>query len=122
LRDYTWNFETGTDGAEPLANVIMDKSSNLYGTTATGGIYSDPIEAAGTVFELSPPSSSHTPPTGQNWCENILWYFGNGTDGAEPFGGLVLDNSGNLYGTTAFGGVDAPYGSVATTEGVPRSS
>jgi len=105
-----WNFGTGTDGEEPLANVIMDKSGNLYGTTVTGGIYSDPIEAAGTAFELSPPSSACNPPAGQSWCENILWYFGNGADGAEPFGGLTMDNSGNLYGTTAFGGVNAFYG------------
>ena len=105
-----WNFGNGTDGEEPRASVIMDKSGNLYGTTVTGGIYNDPIEAAGTVFELSPPSSTCTPPAGQNWCENILWYFGNGADGAEPFGGLLMDNGGNLFGTTTFGGLNAFYG------------
>jgi hypothetical protein len=45
-----------------------------------------------TVFKLTP--AGH---------EFVFWSFGNGTDGANPYAGLIMDASGNLYGTTAFG-------------------
>jgi uncharacterized repeat protein (TIGR03803 family) len=78
----------GTDGAEPEAALVMDGSGNLYGTTAAGGASGD-----GTVFELVHGSGTVT----------TLVSF-NGTNGGEPFAGLLLDGSGNLYGTTAGGG------------------
>ena len=90
------SFENnGTDGVNPPADLVFDKNGNLYGTTNGGGAYN-----YGTVFELSPPSSS-----GSSWTETILWSFGNGTDGRYPEGGLVFDTEGNLYGTTGYGGV-----------------
>jgi uncharacterized repeat protein (TIGR03803 family) len=79
---------TGSNGAHPLAGLVMDGSGNLYGTTDIGGAL-----GYGTVFELAHGSSTIT----------ILASF-NGTDGANPFDGLVLDSSGNLYGTTEAGG------------------
>jgi uncharacterized repeat protein (TIGR03803 family) len=48
------------------------------------------------VFEL-------TPMSGGSWSETLLHRF-NGSDGSEPFGGVVLDAGGNLYGTTGSGG------------------
>src|SRR6202047_201203 len=63
------------DGAGPAAGLIMDASGNLYGTTATGGAYSNgAVQGNGTVFKLTPPA------TGGSWTESILHSF-NGTDG-----------------------------------------
>jgi uncharacterized repeat protein (TIGR03803 family) len=91
-----WSFN-GTDGSEPVAGLIMDKGGNLYGTTTEGGAHA----SEGTVFELTPPSTS-----GGGWTESILWSFGvTATDGRYPFGGLISDSAGNLYGTTQQGGV-----------------
>ena len=102
-----WDFGNGTDGMQPYAGLIMDKSGNLYGATEDGGTYANPSEIGGTVFELKPPSA-----TGGPWTESILWDFGNGTDGKQPYAGLTMDTGGNLYGTTAEGGA---YGSFKGT-------
>ena len=71
---------------------MADASGNLYGVTRFGGSH-------GVVYELSPSESG--------WTEQILHTFsgsgGNG-DGDYPLGGLIIDASGNLYGTTAGGG------------------
>jgi uncharacterized repeat protein (TIGR03803 family) len=87
-----WNFGDGTDGALP-SSVIRDSGGNLYGTTSIGGSFD-----GGTVFKLTPP-----PATGGNWPETILWKFGNGNDGSAP-DSLIMDSSGNLFGTTSSGG------------------
>lgn len=80
------------DGSEPYGDLILDASGNLYGTTFTGGTYNE-----GVVYELALASGGH-------WSEKVLYNFGNGTDGNYPYGGLVFDKQGNLYGTTAGGG------------------
>jgi uncharacterized repeat protein (TIGR03803 family) len=82
------------DGINPDAGLTFDAQKvNLYGTTFGGG-----ANNAGTVFEL-------TPQSGGGWIENVLHSFAlNGTDGANPYANLILDSTGNLYGTTAYGG------------------
>ena len=65
---------------------------NLYGTT-----YYDGEHEVGTAFQLVP---RHT----GEWKENQLYSFNGGSDGASSIGNLVLDNTGNLYGTTSDGG------------------
>jgi uncharacterized repeat protein (TIGR03803 family) len=87
------------DGYGPQAGLAMDASGNLYGTTPDGGLY-----GGGTVFELVPGKSG-------SWTENILYNFGEGTDGSAPVAGVTLDASGNLYGTTSTGG-EYGYGRV----------
>jgi uncharacterized repeat protein (TIGR03803 family) len=77
----------GTDGANPYAGVIRDKAGNLYGTTLNGG------RGAGNVFKLDTAGVLTT-----------LYSFTNRPgDGASPYGNLVRDPWGNLYGTTALG-------------------
>ena len=88
-----------SDGNFPVAGLIMDSSGNLYGTTRDGGASPTCVNAGcGTVFELSPPATS-----GGNWTENLLHSFSI-FDGAGPSAGLIMDSSGNLYGTTEVGG------------------
>ena len=83
----------GTDGGYPYSGVVFDASGNLYGTTQAGGTTGN-----GTVFQLSPKQ-------GGGWTEHVLHSFGvNGQDGISPYGGLVVDAHGNLYGTTKLGG------------------
>jgi uncharacterized repeat protein (TIGR03803 family) len=89
------------DGANPQAGLIADASGNLYGTTYNGG-----TQNLGTLFELSPepmsgcPAGSHP---GDGWCETVLFAF-SGPDGSHPLARLILDQLGNLYGTTFEGG------------------
>jgi uncharacterized repeat protein (TIGR03803 family) len=84
----------GTNGASPNGGLVMDSSGNLYGTTENGGASETPD---GTVFELAKGSSTIT----------TLASF-NGSNGASPYGSLIMDGSGNLYGTTAYGGGSNP--------------
>ena len=84
-----YRFAGGDDGAYPQGGVVFDTAGNLYGTTAAG-------QPAGQVFELIPDS--------KGWTKQVLHYFQGGTDGANPAAGVVLDTTGNLYGTTANGG------------------
>ncbi len=83
-----YSFKGGNDGSAPEAGVIMDKSGNLYGTTATGGPF-----GGGTVYKLNP-----------NGNETVLYAFRGGSDGSWPHSDLVRDKAGNLYGTTQYGG------------------
>jgi uncharacterized repeat protein (TIGR03803 family) len=85
------------DGQNPYyGTLIRDKNGNLYGTTLFGGSYGSSCGGGGcgTVFKLTARGK-----------EKILHSFDeNGTDGYYPYGGLVIDSKGNLYGTTFFGG------------------
>jgi uncharacterized repeat protein (TIGR03803 family) len=82
---------SGSDGYNPIGELIFDKSGNLYGTTVYGGAYS-----SGTLFQLTP--------SGSSWIENVLYNFQDGSDGSGPIGGLIFDTLGNLYGAAANGG------------------
>ena len=77
------------EGAFPQAGVIMDAAGNFYGTTGGGG-----SDDGGTVWKYTPSMRLIT----------LLHSFTGGNDGKTPQGGLIMDASGNLYGTTAFGG------------------
>jgi uncharacterized repeat protein (TIGR03803 family) len=82
-----------TDGLAPYGRLISDAAGNLYGTTTDGGFSFD-----GIVFELTKLGG------GAGWSETILYNFADGGDGFEPYGGLIFDSAGNLYGTTYRGG------------------
>lgn len=90
------SFHKGKGGHSPKQGVIFDAAGNLYGVTSYGGAH----ENAGTVFELTPGANGE-------WSETVLYNFCSATDCADgdgPFGGLIFDAKGNLYGTTVAGG------------------
>jgi uncharacterized repeat protein (TIGR03803 family) len=94
-------FGGAHDGAFPgLGALAMDRSGNLYGTTDVGGQI-----GYGTVFELTPGSDG-------KWKETIVHSFAGGAAGDEPSGGVVMDQAGNLYGTTIAGGSGCDCGVV----------
>jgi uncharacterized repeat protein (TIGR03803 family) len=82
-------LEGTPDGIYPSSGVTFDSSGNFYGTTS-----SCLSSCQGAVYKFNP-----TGPT-----ETMLYQFSGGKDGGYPWGGVVLEGSGNLYGTTAFGG------------------
>jgi uncharacterized repeat protein (TIGR03803 family) len=96
---HAFNY-SGGDGFSPQASLTLDSSGNLYGTTSYGGsgkCTSDgSVIGCGIVFKLTP--------SGSAWTETILHNFKTGVDGERPEAGVILDASGNLYGTTLFGG------------------
>lgn len=77
-----------SDGSTPYSNVLLDAAGDLYGTTFTGG-----TADLGTVFKVAPDGT-----------ETVLYSFPGGTHGEYPRSGLVFDKSGNLIGTTEYGG------------------
>jgi uncharacterized repeat protein (TIGR03803 family) len=95
-----YNFTLGTDGGLPYAALVRDAGGNLYGTTTLGGdLACNGGTGCGTIFKLD--AAGH---------ETVLHNFEN-TPGEFPQARLVMDSSGNLYGTTA-GDDLANYGSV----------
>lgn len=78
------------DGANPwFGSLLLASDGNFYGLTAFGGINSD-----GTVFKITPAG-----------VETVLWSFGNGNDGSNPYGNLMQGSDGNFYGMTNVGGL-----------------
>jgi uncharacterized repeat protein (TIGR03803 family) len=120
-----YNFgATSTDGTNPQAGLAADAKGNLYGTTLEGG-----ENGYGTIFKLAPSGS-----------ETILYNFPNdGADRFQPDENLTLDNKGDVYGVTSYGGTnnaglafevsaDGAYtvlynfGESATDASIPKSS
>lgn len=93
-------FQGGSDGATPIASVLVDGSGNIWGASHSGGggpcTSTTNVTGCGTVFELTPNGSSYT--------ERVVHAFQGGSDGAYPADSLIMDGSGRLYGTTQFGG------------------
>jgi uncharacterized repeat protein (TIGR03803 family) len=83
----------GTNGASPLANVTLDKAGNLYGTFSQGGSPGCAYGCGG-IFRID-----------ASGTYSVLYFFQGGSDGATPMGDLLLDKSGNLFGTTRYGGM-----------------
>ncbi len=91
-----WNFTLlyslpGANFNGPYDSLSFDAAGNLYGTTYGNGAYS-----YGNVFKLTRNNG--------NWTYTDLHDFTDGTDGGNPTGGVSIDSSGDLFGTTNFGG------------------
>jgi uncharacterized repeat protein (TIGR03803 family) len=85
------NFTGGTgDGQVPSAEVTLDASGNIYGTTDGGG-----ADSEGTLFEIT-----------AGGTESLVHSFGASGDGTIPDGAVIFDAGGNMYGTTNFGGAN----------------
>jgi uncharacterized repeat protein (TIGR03803 family) len=93
-----YSFKGAPDAAGPwVGSLVFDQAGNLYGTTSYGGTSANCRSyGCGTVFKLTP--------TQNGWQESVVYSFPGGAFGASPFGGLVLDQHGNFYGTTYSGG------------------
>ena len=88
-------FKGAPDGVNPESGLLRDKEGNLYGTTSGGGDHickNSATYSCGTVFKVDS--------SGQ---EAVLYSF-NQRHGTNPWGSLVQDEQGNLYGTTPVGG------------------
>ena len=91
-----YSFTGRADGYEPSSGLVRDAAGNLYGVTFFGGSCAHP-KGCGTVFELSPDGNG-------GWTETAIHQFAAGSDGEWPSGTLIMDESGNLYGTAFNGG------------------
>jgi uncharacterized repeat protein (TIGR03803 family) len=92
----TWTYSllysfTGSSACGPQGSLVMDGAGNLYGTT-----FCDGAHGLGSVFELSPSSGG--------WTYTALYDFAGARNGGYPYGSVVFDSNGNLYGTASFGG------------------
>jgi uncharacterized repeat protein (TIGR03803 family) len=100
----TWSFNViysftgGGDGGAPVFGITFDKAGNLYSTTYLAGKYGD-----GVVFELLPHANG-------TYSERVLHAF-RGGDGMNPFGGVIFDSKGNLFGSTWEGGANQCFNS-----------
>ena len=94
---------SGADGRFPYAygGLIRDAAGNFYGTSLAGG-----ASDRGVVFKL-----------GATGTETILHTFTGGADGGYPYAGLVMDEKGNLYGTTYMGGASGQGTIFRVTQG-----
>ena len=88
-----YTFTGYADGEGASGSLARDAHGNLYGTAGTGG-----DNYKGNVFELSPNQ-------GGGWTLTVLYSFTDGADGGYPYGGVILDKAGSLYGTAYEGGL-----------------
>ena len=119
-----YQFKGGDDGAGPYhQGVTIGPDGSLYGTTAAGGGTSNicsgfqgTYNGCGIVYNLKP-QISFCRTLFCPWNETVLYRFQGHDDGAGPFGNVIFDPSGNMYGVTFAGGT----GNVGTVFELTRS-
>lgn len=106
LHDFA--VDNADDGCNPYSALLFDRQGYLYGTTnkggggGVGGTFCQ--NGCGAVFQLKP--------VGRKWKERVLYSFPGGAgnfDGQNPYGALVFDRGGNLWGTTQAGGTGGAF-------------
>jgi len=106
---------TNTDGANPYCNLYQGSDGNFYGTTRNGG-----ANGYGVVFQMTP-AGTLTP---------LHAFSSTGSDGGNPYAGLIEGPDGNYYGTTTYHGnggagtvfVITPTGTLTHLHSFPPSS
>jgi uncharacterized repeat protein (TIGR03803 family) len=87
-------FTGGADGAGGSAGrLLIDARGRLYGVCTVGG-----VNGSGNVYRLAQNTGK--------WQFSTLYAFKDQPDGASPYGGLIFDKLGNLYGTTYYAGAN----------------
>jgi uncharacterized repeat protein (TIGR03803 family) len=97
---------SGLNGQIPRSGLTFDAAGNLYGTTEYVG-----VGGSGEVFKLTPNAQG-------GWTKTTLYVFSGGSDGGQPFGNVILDGRGHVYGTTWTGGTGNCSGNNGTGCGV----
>jgi uncharacterized repeat protein (TIGR03803 family) len=85
----------GADGATGSAGRMVLRHGHLYGAATAGGTY-----GSGVVFELTPRGVGA-------WDFKTIYSFKGQPDGNFPYGALLFDASGNIYGRTYYGWANA---------------
>jgi uncharacterized repeat protein (TIGR03803 family) len=99
-------IQYGILGYYPDHGMIIDAAGALYGTTTSGGSLKGACGGdCGTIFKLTPPTQ------GAGWKYSVIHFFGL-NDGYDPECELIVDGSGNLFGTTEYGGGSTGGGTV----------
>jgi uncharacterized repeat protein (TIGR03803 family) len=100
-----YSFKGGSDGFGVSSGLTRDEAGNLYGTTVGGGISNPactgdgPPGSCGVVYKVDPKGN-----------ETALHAFTGGSDGYGPFGSLLRDWQGNLFGVASNGGdISSPF-------------
>lgn len=92
-----WAFGAGTDGNGPWSGVTQGSDGNFYGTTVSGGT----IQTCGISYDYGCGTVFRVTPAGE---ETVLWDFGFGGNGAQPFPLSVVQSAdGSLFGVTTVG-------------------
>ena len=94
-----YSFVTPADAvntAQPYSGLIMDGNGDLFGTTKNGG-----VDGHGSIFELAKSGSGYAS------ADTLLYSFTGNNDGKNPYGALVMDGSGDLFGAARAGGADS---------------
>lgn len=99
IQSVIYSFSGANDGNESYSGLTFDRAGNMYGTTILGGIF-----GGGTVYELTP--------GGSGWTQSVLYSFTGGADGGSPYGNVMFDGAGNMYGMASTGGA-LPAGGTA---------
>jgi len=103
IQSVIYTVQNNGDGTSPRNGVVLDGAGNLYGTFLGGGMY-----GFGAVYELSP--------SGSGWTEQNLYNFGP-QDAQYPWGGVILDGAGDLFGSTGTSAMGGGYAFELTPSG-----
>jgi uncharacterized repeat protein (TIGR03803 family) len=94
IKTTLYSFTGNADGGSPQGSLLLDAHGNLYGVTVGGGTFGPGCgDGCGTVFKVTAAGT-----------ETVIHSFTGGTDGVNPYSGLIRDAKGNFYGTTRDGG------------------